>query len=110
LIEGAAKLWLLIAIVGASNYLARLSFIALLANARVPPLARRALRFVAVSMIAALVVPMVVGAGPLGSLQSNPRVPAAIVAAAVAWFTRSTGWTLATGMGALWTLQALLDK
>ncbi len=101
-----AKLWLVIVLVGASNYLVRLSFIALLANATIPPLARRALRFVAVAMLTALVVPMVVGAG--GSpLSSSPRVAAALVGAAVAWFTRSTAWTLAAGMAALWTLQAL---
>ena len=103
----AAKLWMLIVLVGASNYLVRLSFIALLANARIPPLASRALRFVAVAMLAALVVPMVLGPSGVMGAASNPRVPAALAAGVVAWFTRSTGWTLAAGMGALWTLQAV---
>jgi branched-subunit amino acid transport protein len=102
--HGEAKLWLLIVLVGASNYLVRLSFIALLANAKVPPLARRALRFVAVAMLAALVVPMVIGAN---ATLFNPRIAAALAASVVAWFTRSVGWTLGAGMGALWTLQAL---
>ena len=85
----------------------RLSFIALLANAQIPEIIRRALRFVAVAMLAALIVPMVLGSAGIAGAASNPRVPAALVAAVVAWFTRSTGWTLAAGMATLWTLQAI---
>jgi branched chain amino acid efflux pump len=103
----AAKLWLVILLVGTGNYLVRLSFIALLANATIPGLARRALRFVAVAMLAALVVPMVIGAPAPGAFASNPRIPAVLAAGVVAWFTRSTGWTLVAGMTALWALQAL---
>jgi branched-subunit amino acid transport protein len=99
----AATLWLVILLVAASNYLVRLSFIALLADAAIPPLARRALRFVAPAMLAALVVPMAIGSG--GAPAWSPRVAAALAAAVVAWFTRSTGWTLAAGMVALWALQ-----
>ncbi len=104
---GAATLWLVIALVGASNYLVRLSFIALLAHATIPSLARRALRYVAVAMLTALVVPMVAGGAAGGMSASMPRVAATLIAGIVAWFTRSTGWTLGAGMAALWTLQAL---
>lgn len=102
--HGEAKLWIVIVLVGASNYLVRLSFIALLANAKIPALAQRALRFVAVAMLSALVVPMVIGAT---ATPFNPRIAAALVAGVVASFTRSVGWTLAAGMGVLWTLKAL---
>ncbi len=37
---------------------------------------------------------------------ADARVPAALVAAVVAFRTRSTLWTLATGMAALWLLRA----
>jgi branched-subunit amino acid transport protein len=103
----ASKLWLVIVLVGTANYLVRLSFIALLAKATIPPLARRALRFVAVAMLTALVVPMIVGGAGGGGAAANPRIAAAIVAGVVAWFTRSTAWTLAGGMAALWTLRAI---
>ena len=106
--EGSAKLWLVIVLVGASNYLVRLSFIALLAKRPIPDLARRALRFVPVAMLVALVVPMVAAGSPASA--STTRIAAALVAGVVAWFTRSTGWTLVAGMGALWTLQALAGK
>jgi branched-subunit amino acid transport protein len=103
--QPAVKLWIVIVLVGAANYLVRLSFIALLANTTIPPLARRALRFVAVAMLTALVVPMVIGAH--GGAPRDVRIVAALIAAIVAWFTRSTAWTLVVGMGALWTLQLL---
>ena len=38
----------------------------------------------------------------------NPRIPAAIVAAVVAYFTRSTLKTLGSGMAALWLLEAAI--
>ena len=68
---------------------------------------RRALRFVPAAMLTALVIPMVLTPSVAGSLQGvNPRIPAAIVAAVVAYFTRSTLATLSLGMIALWVLQA----
>ncbi len=105
--DDAVKLWTVIVLVGAANYLARLSFIALLARRSVPRLAARALRYVAVAMLTALVLPMVLA--PHGGAMDwgNPRVPATIAAGAVAFATRSTGWTLVTGMVVLWTLQLL---
>ena len=100
------KLWAVIALVGAANYATRLSFIELLSRRSVPPLVATALRYVAVAMLTALVLPMVL-ATPAGlALAGNPRVPAAIVAGAVAFFTRSTLWTLAAGMASLWGWQA----
>jgi branched-subunit amino acid transport protein len=107
MMDPATRLWLVIVLVGASNYLARLSFIALLARRSMPPLAVRALRYVAVAMLAALVVPAVLAtpAGPM--LWPNPKLVAAIAAGVVAWFTRSTAGTLVTGMATLWLVQAL---
>jgi branched-subunit amino acid transport protein len=104
--EGALKLWIVIVAVGALNYASRLSFIAFFARRTMPPLAARALRFVPAAMLTALIVPMVVAHG--GTPDSMPpRVPAALCAVAVAFATRSTLWTLASGMAALWVLQAL---
>lgn len=107
--EGALKLWVVIVAVGALNYLSRVSFIAFFANREMPPLLARALRFVPAAMLTALVLPMVLApslAGTIGGV--NPRIPAAVAAAVVAYFTRSTLKTLATGMGALWLLEAAI--
>ena len=104
--EGALKLWAIILLVGALNYASRLSFIALFSRRSIPPLLARALRFVPAAMLTALIVPMVVAPG--GAIEpASPRVLAALVAAAVAFRTRSTLATLAAGMLVLWTVQAL---
>lgn len=104
--EAALKLWAIIVLVGALNYASRLSFIAVFSRRSIPPLLARALRFVPAAMLTALIVPLVVmPSGAIGPL--SPRVPAALVAAIVAFRTRSTLATLVAGMLALWILQAL---
>jgi branched-subunit amino acid transport protein len=105
--EGALKLWLVILAVGAINYASRLSFIAFFARRSMPPLLARALRYVPPAMLMALIVPMVVAPGA-GIDTINPRIPAAIIAGAVAWRTRSSLKTMLAGMGALWLLQAAI--
>lgn len=101
------KLWIVILVVGALNYLSRLSFIAFFANRSVPPMLARALKFVPAAMLTALLVPMVLAPADGALVASNPRVPAAIVALAVALFTHSTLWTLVAGMAVLHGLRLL---
>ena len=99
--------WLVIVVVGALNYLSRLSFIAFFASREMPPLLARALKFVPAAMLTALVIPMVLTPSVMGTIEGvNPRIPAAIIAAVIAFFTRSTLATLSLGMVALWVLQA----
>ncbi len=67
------------------------------------------LRFVPAAVLAALVVPALVYAdGALALSFSNTRLVAGVLAAVVAWTTRSVLWTIGSGMAALWTLNALL--
>jgi len=106
-LDGALKLWVVIVVVGALNYLSRLSFIAFFASREMPPLLARALKFVPAAMLTALVIPMVLTPSVMGTIEGvNPRIPAAIIAAVIAFFTRSTLATLSLGMVALWVLQA----
>jgi branched-subunit amino acid transport protein len=64
------------------------------------------LKFVPAAMLTALILPLIVGAPTLGSpAWAQPKVLAAVPAAAVAYVTRSTPKTLAAGMLALWFLQ-----
>ena len=103
--EDPLKLWVVILAVGALNYASRLSFIAFFARRTMPPPLARALRYVPAAMLAALIVPMI-AAPAVGADPFNPKLPAALVAGAVAWATKSTPKTLAAGMLALWALQA----
>jgi len=102
------KLWIVIVSVGLLNYLSRLSFIAFFANRSMPPLLARALKFVPAAMLTALVVPMILAAPSLATgIQIDARLPAAAIAAVVAYRVRGTIATLVTGMAALWVLRAL---
>jgi branched-subunit amino acid transport protein len=106
--DATLKLWIVILVVGALNYLSRLSFIAFFARREMPPLLARALKFVPAAMLTALIVPMIVAPslGPAG--ETTPRVIAAVLAAVIALATRSEMATIVAGMAALWALKALL--
>jgi branched-subunit amino acid transport protein len=100
-------IWLAIFAVGAINYVARLSFIALFARRDMPPLLDRALRHVPAAMLTAIVVPAVVFAAP-GVLRLDPgnaKLIAAVIAFAVAAWSRSTTLTIVVGMTVLWLTQ-----
>ncbi len=101
--------WLpVLAVAGLLTFVTRLSFIALLGHAGVPPLLKRALRFVPPAVLSAIISMEVVvrdGAPALGA--GNLRLVAAAVAALVAWVSRSVLLTVVVGMAALWTLQSL---
>jgi branched chain amino acid efflux pump len=109
--DAALKLWLVIVVVGALNYFSRLSFIAVFARRSIPPMLARALRYVPAAMLTALIVPMVLPGPPLVVPDvPTPKLLAALLAGAVAWFTHSTLKTLVAGMIALWLLQALAGR
>lgn len=103
-------LWTVIVVVGALNYLSRLSFIALFARFDMPPVVARALRFVPAAMLTAIVVPAVVFVAPATPALSyaNPKLVAALVASVVAWRAKSATATMVAGMAALWLAQWLL--
>ena len=102
------KLWVVILVVGALNYLSRLSFIAFFARRTMPPLLARALKFVPAALLAALIVPMIVTPSLGAADETLPRVAAALLAAGIALATRNGMATLVAGMTALWVLKALL--
>lgn len=87
----------------------RLSFIALLGKVELPVLVIRALRFVPPAVLSAIILPeMLVRDGALDLRPGNVRLVAGVVAALVAWRTRSVVATIAVGMAVLWLAQALL--
>jgi len=103
--DATLELWTVIVVVGALNYASRLSFIALFARREMPPLLARALRYVPAAMLTALIVPMILPpATAHAPVALTPKLVAALIATAVAWRTRSTLWTLASGMASLWII------
>jgi branched-subunit amino acid transport protein len=99
-------LWLTIVGAGAVTFALRLSFIAMLERMEMPLLLRRALRFVPAAVMTAVVIPLLFYSnGALEVSLGNERLLAGLVAALIAWRTRSVLFTLSGGMVALWTLQ-----
>ncbi len=103
-----ATLWLTMIAMGLITFALRASFIALSDRFKLPPSVQRALRFVPVAVLPAIVVPaLVFREGGLELTLSNEKLLAGIVAGVVAWYTKSVIWTIVAGMIALWTLQAV---
>ena len=101
-------LWLTMAGAGAVTFALRLSFIALLGRIEIPLVFGRALRFVPAAVLTAVVIPLLFYEnGALEASLGNERLLAGLVAALIAWRTRSVLFTLAGGMATLWALQAI---
>ncbi len=101
-------LWLTIVGAGAVTFALRLSFIALVGRIETPPFLGRALRYVPAAVLTAVVIPLLFYEnGALEVSLGNERLVAGVVAALIAWRTRSVLFTLGGGMAVLWTLQAI---
>lgn len=97
-----------LAVAGLVTFAIRLSFIAMLGRVEVPRLLTRALRFVPAAVLSAIIFPeLFVHDGAVDVSLGNSRLLAGAVAVLVALKTRSVAWTIASGMAALWALQAL---
>ena len=101
-------LWIIIAVVGAGTLALRASF--LMWGDRIPRPAwlDRALRQVPPAVLAVLVTAnLVIRDNRIDLSPANHRLLAGLIAALVAWRTRSLLWTIVAGMAALWLLNQL---
>jgi len=103
------SLWLLMLCIGAFTYAVRLSCIGLLRKGEMPAFLLKALRFVPITVLPAIILPQLfLRANMLAITLENPRWLAGIIAALVAWRTRNTLLTIVVGMTVLWALQIML--
>jgi len=101
--------WLTMIMLGILTFSIRLSFIVILDRWETPPILQRALRFVPIAVLAAIIVPeLVMPGGMLNISFTNLRLLAGIVAMLVAWKTKNIVWTIVAGMGVLLGLQYFL--
>jgi branched-subunit amino acid transport protein len=101
-------LWLTIIGMGIVTYAVRLSFLVFIRHESLPEAAREALQYVLPAVMAAVIVPAALyvdGSGEFEPWLTNPRVPAAVVAGVVAWYTGSAWATIGGGMAVLWLLE-----
>lgn len=102
------ELWIVLLAAGALTFLTRLSFVALLSNREIPPLAMQALRFVPPAVLSAIVFPeLLIRDGQIAVSPENLRLIAGIIAIIVAWKVKRIFPTIALGLLALWALQAV---
>lgn len=98
-------------VIGCVTYAIRLSCIGLLGQREMPPLLLKALRFVPITVLPAIILPQLLLRNNALSLSiHNPRWIAGILAALVAWRTRNVLLTIAVGMVALWALEFVIGR
>lgn len=100
--SGAARIWLVIAAVGAGTYLIRYSFIGLVGDRQLPRWVTRLLRYVPVAVMPGLVAPLVVWPAATGGETDPARLVAALVALAIGAAARSVLGAIVGGMTALY--------
>lgn len=101
-------LWLTFAVIGIGTFASRFSFIYYFGRVEVPHAVMRLLRFVPPAVLSALILPSILmKSGHAIAPWENERLLAAIVAAAVSFWSRNMLLTICTGMGALWLFQAV---
>jgi branched-subunit amino acid transport protein len=102
-------IWITMIGVGILTFLPRFSFIALLERWQAPIIVQRALRFVPVAVLTAIIVPeLVLSTGKLDVSPTNLRLLAGLVAVLVAWKTKNVVWTILAGMAVFWLLRLVL--
>jgi branched-subunit amino acid transport protein len=101
-------LWLVILSLGIGTFLIRFSFLGLVGDRELPPLMIKMLRYVPVTVIPALVTPMVVWPKATGGETDPMRMIAAMVALAVGATTKNAMAAIFVGMAVLWGLPALI--
>jgi len=103
------SIWLTIVTVGMLTYLTRLSFIMILSHWQTPLIIQRALRFVPVAVLAAIILPELIFQNDTIIISmENPRLLAGIIAILVAWKTKNIAWTVLVGMGILLLVQSFI--
>lgn len=101
----AVNIWFVMVGLGVLTFLTRLSFIALHNRWTPPELFRRALHFVPVAVLTAIVVPeLIMHNGSLDLTPLNPRLIAGLVAIFVAWRWKNTVLTILSGMVTFWVV------
>ncbi|HEX9077317.1 MAG TPA: AzlD domain-containing protein [Anaerolineae bacterium] len=101
-------LWLTIVVAGLVTYAARLSFIGAHGRVEMPDWFTRALTFVPVAVLSAIIFPELVAHDSVIDLSpGNVRLLAGVAAAIIAWRTRNVWLTIGVGMTVLFVLQII---
>ena len=101
-------IWAAVLLAGIGTYALRASFLFLFERVGdVPERVEIALDMVPAAVLAALVVPAVLAPEGAIVLSGNGRIPAAVAAGAVAWYTENILATIVVGLAALMLVTAV---
>ena len=104
------SIWVVMLVGGALTFLTRLSFIWLQDRISMPPLVRRALRFVPPAVLSVVIFQELLFRNSVLDLSpTNTRLLAGVIAVIVAWRSRNPLLTIASGMAALLLLNLLFS-
>ena len=104
-----SEIWVVVLSIGILTFLTRLSFIYMHQKWQPPKVVTRALRFVPVAVLTAIIIPEIVLQNEELALSlDNIRLLAGMIAILVAWRTKSALWTIGVGMVSFWALSWLL--
>jgi branched-subunit amino acid transport protein len=92
-----AELWTVIGVLGAGSFALRFVFLGLIGDRQMPPWLLRHLRYTAVSMLPALVAPLVVWPGATGGQTDPLRLTVGLVALAVGYLSKSVFFAMLAG-------------
>ena len=102
------QLWIIILGLGIGSFAIRFLFLGVVGDRPLPPWLLRHLRYTAVSIIPALVTPLVVWPAATGGTPDAPRMAAGAVALAIGYMTRNIIAAVLCGAGTLYALLILL--
>ncbi len=95
-------LWVVMIVSGVITFLFRASFMVAAERLTLPRTLQRALEFVPAAVLSAIILPaLLLSDDRLNLSPANPRLIAGLLAALVAWYTRSVLLTIVVGMGVL---------
>jgi branched-subunit amino acid transport protein len=107
MIPEGTPVWFIIVALGVGTFLIRFSFIGLVGDRALPDWLLRHLRYTAVTVIPALVAPMLVWPAATDGQPDPARLAAGLATLAVGYWTRSTLWAILAGAGVLTVLLSL---
>lgn len=101
------SIWIPIIILGIFTFLMRFSFLAFSKNLQIHPHINQALKYIPLSVLAAIIVPEVFNNSSIQSFFYEPRFLAGVIAIIVAWRTKNVILTITVGMGILYLVKFL---
>ena len=101
-------IWGIVAVLGVGTFLIRFSFLGLKGSRPLPDWALRHLRYTAVTILPALITPLILWPQATGGQTDAARLAAAAAALALGVVTKNAIAAIVGGMGTLYALQYLL--